>query len=453
MKRPYLMGIDLGSTGVKVLVSDVNGNELVVEQAPTPWIHGADGAAELDGPTLLDTVIDLCRNVCDQLASQVAPQAPRIAAVGVTGMGESGLVVGADGTTHSRALAWFDPRGKLQLNAMPAPLAREFPGRTGLPLGVQVSVMKMLYLRDNGLDLRGRHWANLPEWVVARLGGCMASERSLASRTGLIDQDTGEPWAPMLAHLGVTPDFVPPLTTAGSSWGTVHGDGLPPAMEGAQLTVAGHDHLVAASAGGAIPADRYHVSMGTAEVILQVLDAPLSVAARDRLAHHFINHVTHVVPGQYVLVAGVKTGLLMRRALDLFDATGPEDRDALDQAVRRLPPGGSLPEGAVQVQGARNDDGMLSLVIRADGATSAEVFARILEHGNDEIHVLLQAMARETPPPTSTLMSGGWTRMESVTAARRRVLPHVTVSHRSQDTALGAALAAAPLEFAPLPRN
>ncbi len=439
------MGIDLGSTGVKVLVSDADGAELVVEQAATPWIHGAAGAAELDGRTLLDTVIELCRSACARLAPQVEPDPVRISAIGVTGMGEAGFVVGPDGVPRSRALAWFDPRGESQLSAMPASLAREFAGRTGLPLGVQVSVMKVLYLRDEGLDLEGCHWANLPEWIVAQLGGRVAAERSLASRTGFIDQDSGAPWGPMLAHLGVKQDFVPTLMTAGSSWGTVAGEGLPAAIAGAHLTVAGHDHLVAARAGGEMPADRYHVSMGTAEVILQVLDAPLSAGARDRLAQHFINHVNHVVPGQYVLVAGVKTGLLMRRAFDLFGVTDSDQRTALDHSARRLPPGGTLPDGAIDVHGARNDDGMLSLVIRADGATPPEVFARILEHGNDEIRLLLQAMAREAPVPSSTLMSGGWTRMDSVVDARSRVLPRVEVSHRSQDTALGAALASAAL--------
>ena len=46
--------------------------------------------------------------------------------------------------------------------------------------------------------------------------------------------------------------------------------------------------------------------MGTAEVLLRVIDAPLGCAARARLAEHLINEVRHVVPGKHVLVAGTE---------------------------------------------------------------------------------------------------------------------------------------------------
>ena len=39
------------------------------------------------------------------------------------------------------------------------------------------------------------------EFVAAALGAREVSEYSLASRTGLLDQDTGLPWVEMLAYL------------------------------------------------------------------------------------------------------------------------------------------------------------------------------------------------------------------------------------------------------------
>ena len=158
------------------------------------------------------------------------------------------------------------------------------------------------------------------------------SEYSLASRTGLLDQDSGEPWGDMLDYLGVSGDFVPPLVDAGTVLGAATAGWLPPAFAGARVTVAGHDHLVSAVSGGAIPADRYHVSMGTAEVLLRVLDGPIPFEARERLADCLINSVRHVVPGKHVVVAGVKTGLLMRRTLQLC---GISDRRGARPAGRR----------------------------------------------------------------------------------------------------------------------
>lgn len=442
MPARFVVGLDLGSTGIKILVLDHQGEELLVEQRPTPWVTGPGGTTELESTALMAAVTSLLRHAADAVIKHTGDPDARIASIAVSGMGETGYLLDSTGMAVAPAFAWFDPRGTEQVAAMPQDLRENFAGRTGLPLGAQVSVAKILYLRDHGLDLAGLWWLNLPEFVAMALGAKPASELSLASRTGLLDQDTGQAWPQMLAYLGVDDGFVPPLVGAGAHLGEVNAEGLPAAVAGAAITVAGHDHLVAAVAGGTIPGSQYQVSMGTAEVILRVLENPPSRAARERLAKYLINCVRHVVDGQFVLVAGVKTGLLMRRGLQLFGMDGHEGRERLDQQVCAMPPGGRLPQGSVVVSGARNDDGVLSLTIPADGVTPAEAFRAILQHGNDEIAILLEAMNREVEPATSTLLSGGWGAMTSVREARATVLPNLRVSSRSQDTAFGAAMAA-----------
>jgi len=437
-------GLDLGSTGVKILVTDADGAEVLIHQLPTPWLAGPGGTTVMEAASLIATVRELLDHVGAELVDRFGPAA-RVRALAVSGMGESGIVLDAVGRPVAPAIAWFDPRGAEQLAALPAEIAEQFAGRTGLPLGVQVSVIKLLHLRDAGLDLAGTRWLNLPEYLVAALGGEEAAEYSLSSRTGLLDQDTGEPWPELLDHLGVDASFLPPFTDAGAPLGAASSQWVPAVFSGAALTVAGHDHLVSAVSTGSFPAERYHVSMGTAEVLLRRLDEPLPFAARERLAEVFINCVRHVVPGTWVLVAGVKTGLLMRRTLQLVGVTDRAGRDRLDDEVMALPAGGLLGDGDVSVAGARNDDGVLKLTVRADGAGPAEIFEAVLRHGNDELAVLIAAMDREVAPATSALLTGGWAGMRSVQRARAAVLPGVQVSHRSQDTAYGAAVFAGAL--------
>ncbi len=439
MRERLVAGLDLGSTGVKVLIAEEDGDEVCIRQRPTPWRAGSGGTTEIDADALLATIAELLADVAGELAA-LRRGGQRIEALAVTGMGESGFLVDGDGAVAAPAFAWFDPRGREEIEAVPAELRRDFAGRTGLPLGAQVSVAKLLYLRDRGLDLRGWRWFNLPEYVVAALGGEQAADYSLASRTGLLDSDTGEPWTAMLDHLGVGPGFLPPRREAGSALGQAVAGWLPEPFRGASLTVAGHDHLVSMVSAGEIPSDHYHVSMGTAEVLVRVIDGPLSFDARARLGERLINCVRHVVPGQHVLVAGVKSGLTMRRALHLFGITQREGRDQLDDEVMALPLQGTLVEGGIEVSGARNDDGVLRLTLRVDHADPAEVFGAVLRHGNDEIRLLLAAMDRELPQARSALLTGGWAAMRSVQRARSAVLPPLAVSRRSQDTASGAAL-------------
>ncbi|HET7397381.1 MAG TPA: FGGY family carbohydrate kinase [Intrasporangium sp.] len=445
MTARLVAGLDLGSTGVKILVAEQDGTQVLVRQRPTPWRDGPGGTTEMAAGDLIATVSDLLRATADELLTSVPARDAVVASVAISGMGETGFLVDAGGRAVASGFAWFDPRGREQIDALPSRLRAQFAGRTGLPAGAQVSVAKLLHLRDSGLALRGLRWFNLPEYVAAALGALEVSEYSLTSRTGLLDQDSGLPWQAMLDHLGVDEEFLPPLVDAGTPLGPATADWLPAAFAGARITVAGHDHLVSAVSGGAIPADRYHVSMGTAEVLLRVLDEPVPFQAREQLAGHLINSVRHVVPGKHVVVAGVKTGLLMRRALQLCGITDSAGRDHLDEVAHALPLEGNLARDAIEVRGARNDDGVLSLSVRADGVSPAELFNAVLRHGNDEIRLLIRAMDDVMPVAHSTLLTGGWAGMKSVRRARTRVLPDVSVSSRDQDTAHGAALFAARL--------
>lgn len=428
-------GVDLGSTGMKVLVSDDAGRELVTSEVRTPWRYGPSGTAEMDAGVLMAEVTRVLAAAASALA-RLTPKA--VEAVAISGMGETGMLIDRAGVSQAPAFAWFDPRGASQAAGFPPALRHVFSGRTGLPLGAQVTVAKLAYLRDGGLALSRLRWLNLPEFVAMSLGGRAALEHSLTSRTGLIDQETGEPWDAMLAELGVPTSFLPARVDAGSPFGTATLEALPPNVAGAQLTVAGHDHLVAAEAAGPLARDEYHVSMGTAEVLLRVIDGPLSFDARQRLAGHLINEVRHVVPGEHVLVAGVKSGLLLRRVLQASGINDRRGRDELDAELMRMPYEGALADGSIEVSGARNDDGVLKVVVRADGVTPAEIFAAALRHSNDEIAHLVEAMDRELPSARGSTLTGGWAGMGAVRRARGLVLPSMTASSREQETAYGA---------------
>jgi hypothetical protein len=112
---------------------------------------------------------------------------------------------------------------------------------------------------------------------------------------------------------------------------------------------------------------------------------------------------------------------------------------------------GLLGPEAIRVTGARNDDGVLAVTVRSDGVSPAEVFAAALRHGNVELHRLIEAMDREVTPADATVLTGGWASMLSVQRSRSLVLPRLSVSHRSQETAYGAAVSAGRLVSDPTP--
>ncbi len=111
-------------------------------------------------------------------------------------------------------IAWFDRRGGPEIER----LAREAPGfaaaferTTGLRWSSQASLAKLLWLRASGTRPGPAWtWLSVPEWIVVALGGDPVREPSLASRTGLIDQGTGQPWPDALAAAGLPAGILPP---------------------------------------------------------------------------------------------------------------------------------------------------------------------------------------------------------------------------------------------------
>ena len=246
-------------------------------------------------------------------------------------------------------------------------------------------------------------------------------------------------WPRAVEALGATTDLVPPLTSAGSVWGTATRN-VSASMSGAVLTVAGHDHLVSSVASGVLDVDTLYDSMGTAEALVRMLDGVLDRGARERLAAHNVNVVRHMLPGYGVMLAGTRSGLLMRRALQLVGVNDAAGRERIDAEVMALPP--DLPDLGVCVGGADNSDGVLAVRADADGLSPALLVEATLRHGADVLAEVIAHMDAENPPATRSVVAGGWAKMRSVRRSRATVLPQPRFSNLDEDTAYGAALVA-----------
>lgn len=213
------------------------------------------------------------------------------------------------------------------------------------------------------------------------------------------------------------------------------------------MTIAGHDHPVAAVGCGATGADEIFDSFGTAEALVRSVEGNLDRDARDRLASAGVNSVHHVLAGRWLLLGGTKAGLLLRRTLDLLGAGSGERRAELDEAACALSEAAALigspaTEGIV-VRGAANDDGTLRLSVTTDAVTPAAIWLATLDHGIEEAARCLDLMAAEIGPASAVVVAGGWTRMKSVRRSKAASLPNVRFSDRSQAGAFGATMFAA----------
>lgn len=424
MTIEVIVGVDIGTTETKALVTGTDGRELGFARRTTTWT----------GPeTTADALFaDALATIGAALAS--TGQEVRVVGLGLAGFAESGVVLDGAGRVVTPVIAWYDQRGAAELAALDPAFRTEFPRRTGLPLGPQWTLGKLLWL---GSPLPpGACWLNIPEYIAHALGADRVSEPSLASRTGLLDQTTGREWPDALALLGVS-SLLPATVPAGCAAGVVAAaPGVPDALVGAVITVVGHDHPVAATGVGATGDHELFNSCGTADVLLRSVPHLLTDGERETLVAQGIDAGRHVLSGQSVLIGGIRAGLVLRRVLAMLGADDPAARAHLDQPVagtRRM---------AVSVTGARSTDEDVTVTV-TDGASPGAVWAAALDHISDVTENLLQGMNDVVGPHRAAVAAGGWTRMASVRAAKSRLLPGLRFSSLAQPGALGAALFAA----------
>jgi len=431
-----LIGIDVGTTRVKAVVHTLDGAPLGSAAAATPWQRDRSGT-ELDAMELARVVREVAGAAADRglaaLAAAATANGPgrsgRIAGIGVTGMGESGVLTGPDGAVLAPVRAWHDQRGDA------ARVARElgeaaFLRTAGMALDDQPSLSKILGLHvTHPQTLAAQRFYSVPEWAVHCLGGEPGSELSLASRTGLLDVVTGQPWAAAAELVGAQLLATP--TVAGTAAGLAGGSQVPLVLHGAVLTVAGHDHQTAALAAGAVRDGVLFDSVGTAEALLRFTAAPITADLVGSLAAQRITMGLTVVPGHYCALAGMPMGLGLERISALLGAGTAQQRAELGQAAVAL---ARLPETAlVEIVGD-------SVTVRLDDElTGPQLWARAVHDLVGRLDPLLDRLRDAVGDEREVIVTGGWLANPAVLAAKRRQFPRLALSDLAEAGAAGAA--------------
>ncbi|HEY4994605.1 MAG TPA: FGGY family carbohydrate kinase, partial [Nakamurella sp.] len=253
MTTALLLGVDVGTSDTKVLATTLDGREISCVTAATRWSNRAGSLTETDPDQLVTAVLALAERAVDDAQRRNGPV--RVHGIATTGLGEAGVLLDPRNRPAHPIIAWFDPRGGREFRQLGGPVVEQFRGRTGLPVSSLASIAKLAWMRGQGTDLVDHTWLSVPEFIAFRLTGTLAAEYSLAARTGLIDQDTSAVWPAAVDALSADTRILPTFVTAGTPLGRVTAAWQHPlhsTLTGAVVTVAGHDHPVAAVGSGAV---------------------------------------------------------------------------------------------------------------------------------------------------------------------------------------------------------
>ena len=423
MKQEILIGVDIGTSRLKAVATDLDLKVLSEYTEPTPWKHEKN-FSEIDMALLAKTVTAVASKAAELAGGKVI-------AIGFTGFSETGVLMDAAGTPLSPGLAWHDPRGLTE------PIIKElgdfeFRARAGALLNEIVTISKTLWLNKNYPESkRAKHFLSAPEWVAYCLGAEPVNELSLVSRTGFFDVEARQPWEEAINLVGGGKDFLARLVVAGEPIGIVN-EKAPENLRGAIITIAGHDHFTAAYYSGAINEGSLFDSMGTAEALLRTFKAPLKRDAIAELAAANVGLSCSVIADHYTLLGALPTGLTLERACSLLGVTSLDEKVALGTAALLVDPAAS----AMRVV---NDYHGLSITNLDDAVSPAALFRATVEHLVEDSAEMISLIEKFTGKAQNVVIAGGWIKNPIIAFAKEKQFGKYRVSDATEAGATGAA--------------
>src|SRR5215218_7095635 len=284
--EPTFLGVDLGTSSVKVILTDPSGQEIASSSGEYPISRPEPDWAEVDPEDWWLAIGKGVRRVIAAAAGALP------SGIGLSGQMHGVVLCRADGAPVRPAVLWADARAEAELDIyrnLPEPVRN----RLANPLSPGMAGPQLAWLqRHEPGSIAAARWALQPkDWIRARLTGRFAAEPSDASATLLYDvlrQDWDDE---VLDCLDIRRDLLPDLLpSAGANAGQL----LPEVADDLGLTpgipvAAGAADTAAAMLGaGLIEPGIAQLTIGTGVQVVTAADPPNtdSVAALMAPATH-----------------------------------------------------------------------------------------------------------------------------------------------------------------------
>lgn len=374
-----VLGVDVGTTAVKVVALDGEGRVAAEAQAAHDVAAPHPGWAEAEPATWWASASAALRDLARRTSLA------DVTAVSVSGMVPALVLLDADGHVLRPAIQQNDARAGRELDWLAARLdAAAFLAATGQPLSQQLVPPRLLWLRRHEPDVAAaiRRVAGSYDWITHRLTGEWSVERNWALEAGLWDARHDRWYGPMLEAADIPLAWLPPVRVPHEVVGMVTGAAAAETgLAAGTLVIAGSaDHVAAALAAGA----------GPGELVLKIGGAGDVLYGLDRFAPDprlYIDY--HDLPGAFLLNGCMATsGALVKwfadRCAGDLDPAGRYAR--LDAEAAAVAPGS---EGLVALPYFLGEKTPL-----LDPAARGVLFGLAPRHGRGHLHrALLEAVA------------------------------------------------------------
>jgi xylulokinase len=210
-----LLGLDLGTSSVKALLMEENGDAVGEGSVPYPVRAPRPGWAESSPDEWWSAVLEATE-------AAVGRHGAEVAALGLSGQMHGVVITDGEGLPVRPAILWADARSGTELEAYQG-LDEDLRRRLANPQAVGMAGPSLLWLRwhEPGAYAAAR-WALQPkDWLRTRLTGEVAAEPSDASATLLYDLPADDWSREAVEELGLRVELLAPLVPSADVAGTL----------------------------------------------------------------------------------------------------------------------------------------------------------------------------------------------------------------------------------------
>jgi sugar (pentulose or hexulose) kinase len=270
-----LLGLDLGTTNIKALITEENGHVVSSGSAPVQIEFTEDGGAE-------QNIEDIWHATLTAVSQAVAAtDGSRVEAIGISAQGGAMQILDPSGHPFGRVIGWQDARGLPWDERVERQKGRQWLiDHIGISRSAE-AIGQILRLRElDALPARFRI-GFVGDMIVGRLCGRQAHDPSSLSIACLLNPHMGTEDPEVLEMLGLDRSQLPALLDVGEPAGSLLAEparrmGLRP---GIPVGPAVHDQYASAVGCGAVNDGDMMLGTGTAWVLLSVTARQVAATA------------------------------------------------------------------------------------------------------------------------------------------------------------------------------
>lgn len=270
---PYLMGLDISTTGAKALIIDEAGAVIAVANTPQPISQPQPLWSEQNPADWWDGISASIR----QALADSGLSGEDISAIGLTGQMHGLVLLDEHGAVLRPAILWNDQRTQAQCDDITARVGeRRLIELTGNPALTGFTAPKLLWVRDHEPEIYAKiDQILLPkDYIRYKLTDAYATDLAGAAGTSLLNVAERAWSAEVLDALEIPAEWLPPVHEGTQITSVISAAGAAATglTAGTPVVGGGGDQAAGAVGMGCVTPDKIGVTVGTSGVVF----APLS---------------------------------------------------------------------------------------------------------------------------------------------------------------------------------